>query len=774
MTNQIDDSLNEREQEILRMMAEGLSNQQIAANLWLSVNTVKWYARSIYDKLGVNSRTQAIAAARSLGLLDATGVAGSALHTPYVLPASVNRFVGRENEVFAIKQMLTGPSSSIRHVTVVGPPGIGKTRLAIEAGAQMMTDFPDGIYLVDLSDVTDADRAGIAISQVIQTVTDEDAAPTVEWLKEHVKERDLLLILDNFEQILSAASLVTELLTISPGLRVLVTSRAPLKIYSEHQLVLEPLTYPTSPMNTVNEDDFSAIALFCERARQRHRGFELTDSNSSYIGQICQQLDGLPLAIELTAAYVSDLSLASIEQQLSDRFALLRSDLQDTIFRHQTLEAAIQWSYTLLPENVQAIFRQLSVFVGGWTVETAAVVLPAINDNELERCLEELVRHHLVTETDDGLRYNMLLSISEFARSLFHQDDNSPDIYHNHAAFFLELAETALENWSGPEQAYWLRRLRIEEMNLQAALQWSFDNHAYAMGVQLVHTLHIFWPAQGQIDTGLQWFEYAQTYLEYLPDDDQVLFLTRMISLHYLKGDFKAVAKLLTLAEKVAPTASGDAELTGVVLANWGEYYSRRGDYAQAELYLKEAINMRLRASGSDLSKGIAASMNNLGVVYEHMERHDDAMAIYEQVLAYHEACNDRLEVAATLLNIGNIALVTSDIKKSISCYQAALDVFVELEHYGELSKIFWGFGEITKSIGSLTHSAQIYGFAEEFAMRMGVGIPDTARESMEDDLEELRYKLRDDHLQTLLQKGADMSLAEAIRLVKELQTPPA
>ncbi|MCI0710657.1 MAG: tetratricopeptide repeat protein [Chloroflexi bacterium] len=583
----------------------------------------------------------------------------------------------------------------------------------------------------------------------------------------------MLLILDNFEQILSAATLVTELLTISPGLRVLVTSRAPLKIYSEHQLVLEPLTYPARPIKTVNENDFSAVALFCERARQRHRGFELTDSNSSYIGQICQQLDGLPLAIELTAAYVSDLSLASIEEQLADRFALLQSDLQDTVSRHQTLEAAIQWSYTLLPEDVQAVFRQLSVFVGGWTAETAAVVLPNIDDDVLERCLEELVRHHLVTQTDDGLRYNMLLSISEFARSLFQQDDNSSVIYHHHAAFFLELAEAALENWSGSEQAYWLRRLRIEEMNLQAALQWSFDNHAYAIGVQLVHTLHIFWPAQGQIDIGLQWFEYARTYLEYLPEDDQVLFLTRMISLHYLKGDFKAVAKLLTLAEKVAPTANGDAELTGVVLANWGEFYSRQGDYAQAELYLKEAINMRLRASGSELSKGIAASMNNLGVVYKYMERYADAMAIYEQVLAYHEACNDQLEVAATLLNIGNIALVTFDMDKAISCYQAALDVFVELEHYGELSKIFWGFGGITKFTGSPTRCAQIYGFAEEFAIQMGAGIPDTTRESMEDDLEELRQQLGDDHLQTLLQKGAEMSLEGAIRLVKELQTPP-
>ncbi|MCI0710658.1 MAG: LuxR C-terminal-related transcriptional regulator [Chloroflexi bacterium] len=165
MTNQILEPLNEREQEILRMMAEGLSNQQIAADLWLSVNTVKWYARSIYDKLEVNSRTQAIAAARSLGLLDA--IDSSALHTPYVLPASVNRFVGREDEVLVIKQMLTDPTSSIRHVTVLGPPGIGKTRLAIEAGAQMVADFPDGIFFVDLSDVTDADRVSIAVSQII-------------------------------------------------------------------------------------------------------------------------------------------------------------------------------------------------------------------------------------------------------------------------------------------------------------------------------------------------------------------------------------------------------------------------------------------------------------------------------------------------------------------------------------------------------------------------------------------------------------------------------
>ena len=380
--------LTERELEILHLIARGLSNREIASELVLSLGTVKWYNRQIYSKLGVHSRTQAVDRAKTTGLFDTRSETfpSPGITLKHNLPAQVTSFIGRDHEIEAITQLL----NTTRLLTLTGPGGSGKTRLALQAAAGVMDRFEDSIFFVNLAPIRDHQLVPSTIAQTLG-IREIAGMQLIETIKIYLLEKRTLLLLDNFEQIIDAAPLVGELLSSSPGLNILVTSREALHVYGEHEYPVPPLPVPDLDRNESMDllSQYESMQLFQQRAKAVNPGFEITSENAPIIAEICVRLDGLPLAIELAAARSKLLSPELIRSRLESRLATLTIGLRDVPTRLQTLRGTLDWSYDLLDDSERTLFGRLSVFQGGRTIESLeAVCAPGLSIEVLDgnRC----------------------------------------------------------------------------------------------------------------------------------------------------------------------------------------------------------------------------------------------------------------------------------------------------------------------------------------------------------------------------------------------------
>ena len=351
--------LTPRERDILRLLGQGLSGAEIAGQLTVSPQTVKWYLKEIYSKLGVHSRDEALAL-MEVQLPPDTEAAATA---PHNLPTATTLLIGRENELTALRALLRDPA--LRLVTLLGTPGIGKTRLSIETAYRLTRDFPGGVAFVALAPLSDPALVADAIALALGLEAN-GSTPVVERIRYFLSARRALLVLDNFEHLLAAAPLVGELLAAAPGLTVLATSREPLRVYGEYEYAVQPLDAATD-----------AVTLFVERAQAVRRDFALTAENTAAVTAICHRLDGLPLAIELAAARMRLYTPHALLGRLSSRLSFLTGGARDASPRQQTLRAAIAWSYDLLTPDEQRMFARFSVFDGGASLEAFAAVCGA-------------------------------------------------------------------------------------------------------------------------------------------------------------------------------------------------------------------------------------------------------------------------------------------------------------------------------------------------------------------------------------------------------------
>lgn len=367
----------------------------------------------------------------------------------------------------------------VRLVTLLGPGGVGKSRLAFEVAGHVQASFRDGVYFVPLSAVSDPSLVVPAIAGTLG-VREGSGLSLVESLKEHLQDKDLLLLLDNFEQVVSAAPLLSDLLAAAPALKIMVTSRSALRLSTEHVYVVPPLTLPNgkrSPFEAIR--DTEAVRLFTERAQAIKPGFSLGVDNALAVAEICYRLDGLPLAIELAAAWVQLLTPQALLKRLDKRFELLKTGARDLPARQQTLRSTIDWSYGLLGDEDKRLFDRLTVFAGGCSLEAAEAVCGEANADSLEG-LASLVEKSLLQGSEKGgePRFMMLESIREYAlERLEARGDERAAIRQRHAEFFLKLAKEASRELKGGDQALWLNRLELEHDNLRAALRWTLANH---------------------------------------------------------------------------------------------------------------------------------------------------------------------------------------------------------------------------------------------------------------------------------------------------------
>jgi predicted ATPase/class 3 adenylate cyclase len=546
------------------------------------------------------------------------------------LPVQPTPLVGREREVAEVTQRLLVPGT--RLLTLIGPGGTGKTRLALQAAADLLEEFDDGTFFVPLAALTDPKLVTSAIAAPLGVLEAADR-PLEEGIKEHVREKKLLLVLDNFEQVLEGAQPVARLLAACPDLKVLATSRIPLGIYGEKEYPVPPLSLPEPERLPSLErlTQYEAVRLFIERAQDVRPEFSVTNENAPAVAEVCARLDGIPLAIELAAARVKVLTPQKILPRLSDRLKLLAGGARDLPERQRTLRASLEWSHALLEEGEKMLFARLSVFAGGRTLEAIEAVCDA--EDDILEGVESLVDNSLLREEEgpEGEpRFVMLETVHEYAHEKLQKSAEAEEVRRRHAEYFLALAEEAEPELRGPRQYEWVERLEAEHDNMRAAFSWSLEVGDIELGLRLAGALRRFWHIRGYFDEGRRRLEQA-------------------------------------LARDGQASASARAKALEAV----GGLAHDQGDVARAKSAAQEGLELGARA---DIEGGRVASFRRtLGITAEREGDYERATELYEESLALYRDTEDTWSIAASLLSLGNAMVVRDEHERAKELYREAL-----------------------------------------------------------------------------------------------------
>ena len=432
---------------------------------------------------------------------------------PNNLPTQLTSFVGREKEVADVRRLL----SDTHMLTLIGPGGTGKTRLSIRAARDVINEYPDGVWLIDLAPVLDPTLVPRTTAITIG-LREEPQRPVIDMLCDYLSAKKMMIILDNCEHLVDACAQMSEqILRTATDVRILASSREALGVAGEVTYRVPSLALPDKDhlpsLEALNQ--FEAVKLFIDRATSAQPSFVVTNENAPSLAQICHRLDGIPLAIELAAAKIRVLSLEQIAKRLDDRFRLLTGGRRTALERHQTLRAAVDWSYNLLPPEEQTLFRRLSVFVGGWTLEAAESVCAdesspgAVGGEDVLNLLEQLINKSLVITEDEfrESRFRMLETMRQYASEKLVESSESDTFHNKHLTFFMELAETAEPHLRRAEQLEWLSLLDSEQENVRAALDWSLDVSSSIPGLRLASALGPFWEVRDHFYEGIKWLE---------------------------------------------------------------------------------------------------------------------------------------------------------------------------------------------------------------------------------------------------------------------------
>ncbi|MGE5849259.1 MAG: tetratricopeptide repeat protein, partial [Candidatus Methylomirabilota bacterium] len=596
------------------------------------------------------------------------------------LPTPPNELIGREEEVEALKQLLL--RQAVRVITLTGPGGTGKSRLALELAAGLAADFADGVYFVGLGALSDP---GLLASSIAMTLglRENPARPVVESLKDSLQGKHVLLVLDNFEQIVAAAPVVADLLAACPGVKVLITTRVVLHLSGEHEYPVAPLKLPEAGRDLAPEalERYPAIALFVRRARAVKPAFQLTGDNAAAVARICAQLDGLPLAIELAAARVKLLSPQAMLERLSSRLDFLKGGVRDAPERHQTLRQAIAWSYDLLTGDEKAFFRRLSVFTGGCTLEAAERVCGAAGgmDADALDSVAALVDKSLLRQDagpGEEPLFVMLETIREFGLECLKASADGDATQRAHATFFLELAERAEAELTGPRQPLWLDRLEADHNNLRAALSWAEEQGEIELGLRLGAALWRFWVTRGHMLEGRQ-------------------RLQRLLALPGGKARSSARARVLhglgTIIHEISDYGQA-RPLLEESLSIWRELGDRRGmaaalsalgwlafevgDFRAARSLSQEAL---LVNRGLGEKRGVAVALFNLGMVAFQQSEYPAAHTLFQESLALRREIGDRRGCAYVQVSLGWMEQQRGNHGQAAAILREALAVFREL-----------------------------------------------------------------------------------------------
>jgi len=572
------------------------------------------------------------------------------------LPVPVDALLGRDQELAELELLL----EAARLVTLTGPGGIGKTRLALGAARVCRAQFPDGVAFVDLAPLRDPAFVLPTMARALG-IDETGARPNSELLAASIGERRLLLVLDNFEHLTEAGPGVAALLESCPHLSVLSTSRMRLRLRGEREYPVQPLALPQGPerRSTSSLGELArvpAIALFAQRATAARPGFTLTDGNIDPIVAICWRLDGLPLAIELAAAQVRVLAPAQLVQRLGRPLDVLGTTAQDIPARQRTLRSTIAWSHDLLTSQEQILFRRLSVFVGGWSLDGAEAIASISGDTSMIDTVETLsgLIDHSLIETRSGsdgaeLRYAMLETIREFASEQLTASGEAEPVERSFEAFLIGQAEAAKKELKGPDQLLWLGRLEAEDANLRAAMSRALDRGDGAVALSLALRLWEFWETRGYLREGRAWLERTLTLARSVDAGDRAAAESALGRLSFDLGDYDA-AEAHYQKSLEARRQLGDAIAEAEVLSALAKIAVNRLAYDKANELGEESLKIS-RKSGD--RRGMASALQVLGMVAREQGQYDRALELFEESMALGQALGDTAWTARITSQIG-------------------------------------------------------------------------------------------------------------------------
>jgi len=758
-------------------LAAGLSQEALAERAGLGVSTIAALERGrrnapradtlalLADALGLTAheRSTLVTVARDSDADEApdsgktTGESsvdsGQERQRVWTLPVPPTALVGREREETAVGRLLQ-PDGGARLVTLTGPGGVGKTRLALAVALSLRDAYPDGVVFADLSALNDAALVAPAVARALG-LREEGALGVHELLVAHLRNKRLLLALDNVEQIIEAASSIADLVAACPLLAVLVTSRTALRVRAEQQFRVLPLDTPAGPSPTAAEvASYPAVQLFVARARAVAPEFRLDADNAAAVAEVCRRLDGLPLAIELAAARVTLLPPAALLGRLERRLGLLKGGPRDSPLRQQTLRATIDWSYTLLSEWEQALVRRLSVFSGGCTLEAAEAVAPAAGtaDGDVWSGVELLVDHSLlqaVEQPDGEPRFRMLETIREYGLEQLAASEEEEATRRAHAAYYLELAEAAKPQLFGPEQVRWLESLERDHDNLRAALVGARERalmqdqersldvappgtagilpasacrqdaggprgdgplqsnpSGITLGVRLAGALWRFWYIRCHLAEGRGWLQEFTT----LParsgtaPPERADALVGLAVIAYAQTDYDQAAA--AAEESVALTrALDDRPNLALSLNILGGVARYRSDFARAATLGEECVALT-RSIGDRWF--LALSLSNLADVARFQGAYVRATALCEESLVLARALGDQWGIAQALLTLGRIARDCGESEGATALLHESLAIVRALGHTRDIALALAGLGDVARAQGDVDRAVSL------------------------------------------------------------------
>jgi predicted ATPase/DNA-binding XRE family transcriptional regulator len=790
--------------------AAGLTQEDLAERAGLSVDAIsllergerrrphRYTLQSLADALGLSQqeRIRFETATRP-----PTTRATAHVTQPANLPSQLTPFVGREREVEEVCQRLLRPD--VRLLTLTGPGGVGKTRLGLQVAEQVLEQFADGVCFVALTSISEPALVPSAIAQALQ-VKQGAGQSVAEALVQYLRERQLLLVLDNFERLLEAGPLLAQLLAACPRLKVLVTSRVVLHLQGEHNYEVPTLRLPLAGHRPSLEQlaRYEGIRLFVERARAANSEFRVTTENAPAVIELCRRLDGLPLAIELAAARVRLLYPEAMLTRLGNRLALLTGGARDLPDRQRTLRATLDWSYDFLGMGERLLFARLAVFVGGWTLEAAEAVCDTEDETEVLQHVSALVDKSLVQQQASiwqEARFTMLETVREYALERLEESGESERLRRRHATYFLELTEAAERASQGPLQGVWLDRLEAEYDNLRGALAWSLTPQGDAeIGLQLTGALSHFWYVRGHHSESRMWLQNA---LEQGSGSTaaRARVLVGAGRLDWFQGELARSKVLLEESLTLYQDLGDDAGAAWALLC-LGRTEISRGNHGRGEALVEESlallrqqgklweISRALLALGAgalfeddvdratakfeeslaicqDLenAEGVALSLLYLGRA-AHM-RGEDARSntLLQESLALFKDLGDSRGVAEVLLELGRVAHAQGNDTRAVSLCRESLILSRNLDDKSHMAFCLAALAGVIQSAGQATRAARLFGAAEMLLQSLDAVLDPTGRLVYDSDLAATRLQLGEAAFEEARAEGRAMTIEQAV-----------